>query len=301
MVAIYWDVYGTVPFQMQKSNPYLLIPGKYLNPTKKTLAYEQQTPKVDPPKPKVKAMKLVKHVRTKQPADRYQYMGIGSLNKGLQLLYTGSGYNKAFTGQTLGNAGGQIFKYDSNGRYYLTHGNPGASASISLGSNIPYTLETTYFYEVMETQLQTGHFIGNCAPNYGVNTGVSLLRGAQLSAVMCTTGAVVTTATSPNPSIYNKWRRLAVRIRFNGINYTLSLFEEGVLVAENTGAYTKPNTGASIIICGTSADFYSGTSYANILTIATWGRALSDAEIKSLSDNPWQIFQPESKTVWVDA
>lgn len=30
-----------------------------------------------------------------------------------------------------------------------------------------------------------------------------------------------------------------------------------------------------------------------------WSRALSDAEIKSLSDNPWQIFAPQARQIWV--
>lgn len=32
-----------------------------------------------------------------------------------------------------------------------------------------------------------------------------------------------------------------------------------------------------------------------------FNRALSDAEIKSLSDNPWQIFEPEVSRVWVES
>lgn len=30
-----------------------------------------------------------------------------------------------------------------------------------------------------------------------------------------------------------------------------------------------------------------------------WDRALSDAELKSLTDNPWQIFEPEELTIWI--
>jgi len=31
----------------------------------------------------------------------------------------------------------------------------------------------------------------------------------------------------------------------------------------------------------------------------SWNRALSDAEVKSLSDNPWQIFEPEEQIIWI--
>lgn len=33
--------------------------------------------------------------------------------------------------------------------------------------------------------------------------------------------------------------------------------------------------------------------------VAVFNRKLSDAEIKSLSDNPWQIFQPAARAIWV--
>ena len=38
-----------------------------------------------------------------------------------------------------------------------------------------------------------------------------------------------------------------------------------------------------------------------VLFTAAFNRALSDAEIKSLSDNPWQIFAPDSKALWTPA
>jgi hypothetical protein len=40
---------------------------------------------------------------------------------------------------------------------------------------------------------------------------------------------------------------------------------------------------------------------ANIYFAAVWNRALSDAEIKSLSQNPYQIFQSDSSPIWVPA
>ncbi len=42
-----------------------------------------------------------------------------------------------------------------------------------------------------------------------------------------------------------------------------------------------------------------GPAGAKLYLRATWNRALSDAEIKSLSDNPWQIFQPIERPIFV--
>jgi hypothetical protein len=43
----------------------------------------------------------------------------------------------------------------------------------------------------------------------------------------------------------------------------------------------------------------SGTGGASILN-AVWNRALTDTEIKSLSENPWQIFAPERRVIAFD-
>lgn len=40
---------------------------------------------------------------------------------------------------------------------------------------------------------------------------------------------------------------------------------------------------------------------AQVYITLVFNRALSDAEVKSLSDNPWQIFAPDSKALWVPA
>lgn len=36
-----------------------------------------------------------------------------------------------------------------------------------------------------------------------------------------------------------------------------------------------------------------------VLLAASWDRALADAELLSLSLNPWQLFQPQDRSIWV--
>ena len=42
---------------------------------------------------------------------------------------------------------------------------------------------------------------------------------------------------------------------------------------------------------------FAGTMYM----LCAFDAVLSDAEIKSLSDNPWQIYEPEVTRIWVDS
>ena len=55
-------------------------------------------------------------------------------------------------------------------------------------------------------------------------------------------------------------------------------------------------------------DWYFGSNFGGtdgpsnyLIFNILWDRALSDAEIKSISANPWQIFQPIKKPIWVSA
>ena len=90
-------------------------------------------------------------------------------------------------------------------------------------------------------------------------------------------------------------RRVNVCGTFDGANQRL--YEDGVLSSSTANAEAV-FWGASpkLRLGGFSVSNFAGT--ASILLY--FARALSDAEIKSLSDNPWQIFAPEVQRVWVD-
>jgi len=77
---------------------------------------------------------------------------------------------------------------------------------------------------------------------------------------------------------------------------SLTGYANGVLAGSSTATGT-PN-GWSAVSNGQAGG--DPTSPVDGMLTLTWGRALSDAEIKSLSDNPWQIFEPHIEYVWVD-
>jgi hypothetical protein len=85
---------------------------------------------------------------------------------------------------------------------------------------------------------------------------------------------------------------LAIARHINGQSQNLWL--NGVKDA-SSGAFTGNSIGFGFYGFATS----SGMSGASILN-AVWNRALTDAEIKSLSENPWQIFVPERRVIAFD-
>lgn len=61
-----------------------------------------------------------------------------------------------------------------------------------------------------------------------------------------------------------------------------------------SGGFTLPSS----LQFGASASGPSGGTHDTYLALA-WDRALSDAELKSVSENPWQIFKPPPRRIWV--
>lgn len=59
------------------------------------------------------------------------------------------------------------------------------------------------------------------------------------------------------------------------------------------------NQSSSTLRIGAVPFWASGYANYDLPALFYWNRALSDAEIKQLSDNPWSIFQPVNRAIWV--
>lgn len=78
------------------------------------------------------------------------------------------------------------------------------------------------------------------------------------------------------------------------------IFIDGVSKTAATGSSGNFGIAASSrIAVGGEAYSTSRSVIASIPFAAAWNRALSDAEIKSISNNPWQIFAPQQRNIWV--
>lgn len=84
----------------------------------------------------------------------------------------------------------------------------------------------------------------------------------------------------------------------------ITLYKNGAKVAIN--ASTDANGSSLYDSSDVSWSVGGGPGYPRaamgaIALSLVFDRALSDAEIKALSDNPWQIFRPLTKQIWVPA
>ena len=79
-----------------------------------------------------------------------------------------------------------------------------------------------------------------------------------------------------------------------------SIYLNGVLVATTASAGLPTNTNSRNIYIGRTA---SSNEYFNglISDVSVYSVAKSAAEIKSLSENPWQIFKPRKRVIYFDA
>ena len=80
---------------------------------------------------------------------------------------------------------------------------------------------------------------------------------------------------------------------------TVSLYRDGLFRASATNpGYGVFSPSYDFKILGDNGS--GNAAVQDLFVTALWHRALSDAEIKSLSNNPWQIFEPEVQRIWVD-
>ena len=80
---------------------------------------------------------------------------------------------------------------------------------------------------------------------------------------------------------------------------TQELFIGGVLLGSRVNTIPMVNQAIPIYFGALS----TGGNQLNALhtCLHVFNRALSDSEVKSLTDNPWQVFAPDNKSLWVPA
>lgn len=120
-------------------------------------------------------------------------------------------------------------------------------------------------------------------------------------------GGVPISAASWDGSSFNQWATSAYT---SGTNYVIAIttdplgnfnvYLNGVLQSGNqTNTGSLPTAALNKLIIG-SADNGTTTYLSGASFFATaFGRVLSVAEIKALSDNPWQIFKAPQRRIWV--
>ena len=115
--------------------------------------------------------------------------------------------------------------------------------------------------------------MNGAVPSFGLSTGFPVNN-------VPVSHAIVTTTNLDSRTV-GDWTAYK-----NGVGYT---------TATTTSFSGASATQTTIGSMSTGGDPFEGL----IGNFCIWNRALSAAEIKSLSDNPWQIFAPQSRQIWV--
>lgn len=77
-------------------------------------------------------------------------------------------------------------------------------------------------------------------------------------------------------------------------------YNNGVMTVGPT-AVTGIDTTARLALNRTSADASPNADDAKFYVVLYWDRALSDAEMRAVHANPWQLFAPLPRTIWAPA
>lgn len=144
-------------------------------------------------------------------------------------------------------------------------------------------------------QCLIGHFNDSVTPDYLYGCGL-YVSGGTLYAVGANNNSRVLSTTAPAT---NEWVTLACVT--NTADGKLAI--DGQVVATGTLAGALSSYVFAIGCAGhTAGGATSGTAFLNGLVgpALVFNRALSDAEIRSISENPYQILRPANDRMWLD-
>lgn len=122
--------------------------------------------------------------------------------------------------------------------------------------------------------------------------------------IACFSGAGATTAqavsTNTELSIYGPGD-VSCAVGVVSAANSRSVYLDGVLVGSNSTTVSTGASNTAVIGCYWNNDAPSTYFNGDIYLSLAWNRSLSDAEVKSLSQNPWQIFKPLPRRIFVPA
>jgi hypothetical protein len=195
-----------------------------------------------------------------------------------------AGVAAKFTGQVSG-----AYSYGGSGKDLLS----GSTAlTVSAVFSVPTLTNGVQLSAVWGSSAQA-----NSQYLFGVSSNGSIAFGVcfnDSNALVKATPAGVIQA-GKTYSVAASWKFGVLSISVNGVEVALS---SNIWV---TGSVTSlPNPASGILQFGCKADDLSSDSV--IIYHATVGNSyLSPSQLKSLSDNPWQIFRSDTRKLWVAA
>lgn len=77
-----------------------------------------------------------------------------------------------------------------------------------------------------------------------------------------------------------------------------AVFQNGSVTAGAPSGLQAPVLNIPLAVGARVNNSGQGWATGGLQMVATWARTLTDAEMRSLADNPWQLFRPQSRRLW---
>lgn len=234
-------------------------------------------------------MKYINSIRTSQPTRQVGIDYGNPLTRGLidaclpMAGHTVNGTPVTISGTSqslVSNSLGTAVQSASGGTGYWRYGNP----RLSPPSNTPFTLISVYRLTATGTAGRVISNIISAVAGYGLLPNATNFRAAiaRSGANMLFVGNPVSTAIQCDAVVYTGTQG--------------KYYQKGVQVdTTQTGSY---DVQVGTFQIGADA-FGSAAAPSQVSMWGLWNRALSDAEIKSISDKPWQIFAQMARVIRV--
>lgn len=277
------NAYDKARFLSLSKNPWQLF-----KPQQKTLVYERQVPKVEPPVPKVRLATLLHPLRTTQPQKATSINWSNPITLGINFVWSPK------TGTYV--RGGTGIGLPTTNTAILTRASKLGISENYNQNGLEFHSDTLQVSNGFTCLYIGGHSSAAWAVALQTSGGIFRRWNGGYVIITPTGNSALSNVVIPDNSIVIASRGITAgnkRFLINGISSRNLSDDRG----EVAGPTTKFQLFQGAAGDRTAATYWNSSSSL----VVGFERYISDAEAKSLSDNPWQIFQPESKTVWVDA
>ena len=236
-------------------------------------------------------------VRYTQPQTLVGIDWSNPITRGLLVAVNGATLTDLVSGKLVTQVGSSAKVVSQKGVSYNFDGSSYVSVPISWAAG-PYTL---FSFGVSTSNASNQIYCGIANSGSSTHTAEIYREKTNSSALFIeiTGGSSAQTTNVPNSSSINNFYAIA------GVAYATNnrvCYVNGVAIASVSSTLSFVS---AIDVFNVGVERYSGALAGKFIgaipVSCLWTRALSGTEVKSLSDNPWQIFAPIQRRIWVPA
>lgn len=244
------------------------------------------------------AVNILYSKNTVQPLQRVMIDWSNPITRGLSFCQV-QGVANGATGYRV-NTGNNFTPYNNATTINTTHGKAAQTS--------------TFLYDTGNTDLTGTDYsllaVGNCTNTSSIQNAIDddngsgsgrcfqfRINASKAEIITFNTGGVAHFATATAMTAGKLSAGFVIGASVKGNNF--AVFQNGVKTAAVTSNTQRQPTGNLRI--GANKAAIQPWSTGGISLVAGWSRTLTDSEQRSLSENPWQLFQPTLQKLWVES